>query len=127
MIVVDASAAVLALLNDGDARARLANEPLAVPHLADSEIVQALRSQVRRGDVSADDAQRAIDAWAQLGIQRVGLSGLLRRVWDLRENLTAYDASYVVVAEALECPLLTADARLAGAPGPTCSITVITD
>jgi predicted nucleic acid-binding protein len=127
VIVVDASAAVLALLNDGDARARLANEALAVPHLADSEIVQALRSQVRRGDIVVADAQRALDVWAQLGMQRVGLVGLLRRMWDLRENLTAYDASYVAVAEALECTLLTADARLAGAPGPNCSITVITD
>ena len=127
MIVVDASAAVLALLNDGDARARLANEALAIPHLADSEIVQALRSQVRRGDIAVADAQRAVDVWAQLGIQRVGLVGLLRRVWDLRENLTAHDASYVVVAEALDCTLLTADARLASAPGAKCSITVTTD
>lgn len=126
MIVVDASAAVLALLNDGDARARLANEALAIPHLADSEIVQALRSQVRRGDVGADDARRALDVWGQLGIQRVGSVGLLQRMWELRQNLTAYDATYVALAEALQCPLLTADQRLAGAPGPNCSITVVT-
>ena len=127
MIVVDASAAVLGLLNDGDARARLAHEALAVPHLVDSEVVQALRSQVRRGDIDAGDARRALDVWAQLGIQRVGLVGLLERVWDLRDNLTAYDATYVAVAEALDCPLLTADARLARAPGPGCPITVVTD
>lgn len=125
MIVVDASAAVLGLLNDGEARAQLANEALAVPHLVDSEIVQALRSQVRRGEVDAADAQRAIDTWARLGIQRVGLVGLLRRVWELRENLTAYDATYVAVAETLGCPLLTADRRLARAPGPACPITLV--
>lgn len=127
MIVVDASAAVLGLLNDGDARARLANEPLAVPHLVDSEIVQAFRSQVHRGDVAAADAERALDTWVRLGIQRVGLVGLLGRIWELRDNLSAYDASYVAVAEALDCSLLTADARLARAPGPDCPITVVTD
>ena len=127
MIVVDASAAVLGLLNDGDAGARLTHEALAVPHLADSEVVHALRSQVRRGDIDAGDARRALDVWAQLGIQRVGLVGLLERVWVLRDNLTACDATYVAVAEALNCPLLTADARLARAPGPECPITVVTD
>lgn len=126
MIVVDASAAVLALLNDGEARARLAEEALAVPHLADSEIVQALRSQVRRGDVAADDAHRAVNVWAQLGIQRVGSIGMLDRMWELRDNLTAYDATYVALAEALDCPLLTADQRLASAPGPNCAIAVVT-
>jgi predicted nucleic acid-binding protein len=126
MIVVDASAAVLELLNDDDACTRLANEALAVPHLVDSEIVQAFRSQVHRGDVAAADAKRALDTWARLGIQRVGLVGLLARIWELGDNLTAYDASYVAVAEALDCPLLTADARLARAPGPECPITVVT-
>ena len=126
MIVVDASAAVLALLNDGDARARLENGALAVPHLADSEIVQALRSQVRRGDIGTDDAQRALDVWAQLGIQRLGSVGMLQRMWELRDNLSAYDATYVALAEALDCPLLTADQRLAGAPSPNCPITLVT-
>ena len=56
-----------------------------------------------------------------------GIVGLLERVWALRDNLSAYDATYVAVAEALNCPLLTADARLARAPGPECPITVVTD
>jgi predicted nucleic acid-binding protein len=127
VIVVDASAAVLGLLNNGEARGRLANESLTVPHLIDSELVQALRSQVRRGDVAAGDAQRALHVWSKLGIQRVGLVRMLQRVWDLRENLTAYDATYVAVAEALDCPLLTSDARLARAPGPHCPIMVVID
>lgn len=126
MIVVDASAAVLALLNDGDARARLTEEALAAPHLADSEIVQALRSQVRRGDIGPDDARRALAVRAQLGIERVGSVGLPHRMWELRDNLTAYDATYVALAEALDCPLLTADQRLATAPGPNCAIAVVT-
>ena len=81
------------------------------------------------GDVAVGDAQRALDVRARLGIQRVGPVGLLERVWDLRNNLTTYDPTYVVAAEALDCPLLTADARLARAPGPgpECPITVVTD
>lgn len=91
-----------------------------------SEIVQALRSQVRRGAIGPDDARCALAVWAQLGIQRVGSIGMLHRMWELRDNLTAYDATYVALAEALDCPLLTADQRLASAPGPACSIAVVT-
>jgi predicted nucleic acid-binding protein len=125
VIVVDASAAVLGLLNDGDARRSLSDEPLACPHLADAELVDALRAQVLRGGVAAADAERAVRAWARLGMYRVPVVGMLERIWELRENLSAYDATYVVVAEALDTPLLTADARLARAPGPTCPITVV--
>lgn len=125
MIVVDASAAVLGLLNDGDARRSLASEDVAVPHLADSEVANALRSQVRRGTVEEGDARAALDRWARLGIQRFAVVGLLTRVWDLRENLTAYDATYVALAETIGCGLLTADRRLVSAPGPTCPIVVV--
>ena len=125
MIVVDASAAVLGLLNDGDARAVLREEAVVCPHLADSEVAHALRCQVLRGAVEVSDAARALDVWARLGLRRVGVSGLLVRIWQLRDNLTAYDATYVAVAEAFEVPLVTADARLARAPGPRCTITVV--
>jgi predicted nucleic acid-binding protein len=125
VIVVDASAAVLGLLNDGDARSYLAEEPFACPHLTDSEILHALRARVRREEIAAADAERAIGAWARLGMYRVPVVGLLQRTWELRENLSAYDATYVAVAETLETPLLTADARLARAPGPSCPITVV--
>lgn len=127
MIVVDASAAVLALLDDGDARAQLSSESLAAPHLIDSEIAQTLRTHVRRNEIEPTEARDAIERWAALGLQRVAIVGLLRRIWDLRENLTAYDASYVAVAEALDCSLVTADARLAGAPGLLCPIVVLSD
>lgn len=125
MIVIDASAAVLGLLNDGDARSCLADEPFACPHLADSELLHALRARVLRGDIAAADAERALGTWARLGMYRVPVVGLLQRIWELRENLSGYDATYVAVAETLETPLLTADARLARAPGPTCPITVV--
>ena len=125
MIVVDASAGVLALLNDGDARPLLATRTVAVPHLADPEVASALRAQVLRGQISAEDARAALDRWARLGLRRFGAVGLLGRIWELRDNLTAYDATYVALAEALDCELVTADARLAQAPGPTCVITVV--
>lgn len=125
MIVLDASAAVLALVADGEARRLLSTTPTAVPHLADVEVASALRSQVRRQRVPLDAARRALDRWTRLGLHRFAVVGLLGRVWDLRENLTAYDATYVALAEVLGCDLVTADGRLAAAPGPTCSIRVV--
>jgi predicted nucleic acid-binding protein len=125
MIVVDASAAVLGLLNDGDARRSLASDVVAVPHLADSEVANTLRSQVLRGTALELEARDALDRWARLGMRRFAVVGLLARVWELRENLTAYDATYVALAETIGCELMTADRRLASAPGPACPIVVV--
>lgn len=125
MIVVDASAAVLGLLNDGQARSALREGAVACPHLVDSEVASALRAQVQRGEVEADDAGHALETWGRLGVERIGVRGLLPRIWELRENVSAYDATYVAVAEVLESPLVTADSRLARAPGPRCAITVV--
>ncbi|MEA2267343.1 MAG: hypothetical protein QOE27_2926 [Solirubrobacteraceae bacterium] len=125
MIVLDASAAVLALLNDGDARRAVAEESAAVPHLADSEVAHALRAQALRGRLTPEQARDALGLWARLGVRRFPAVGLLPRIWELRVNLSAYDATYVALSEALGCDLVTADARLAQAPGPTCPITVV--
>jgi predicted nucleic acid-binding protein len=125
VIVFDASAAVLALVNDGDARRSLVDETVAVPHLVDAEVAHALRAQVLRKRVSADDARMALARWARLGLRRYAAIGLLSRIWELRDNLSAYDATYVALAEASGCDLVTADARLARAPGPTCAIRVV--
>lgn len=125
MIVVDASAAVLGLLADGAARRRLRTERLAAPHLVDSEILHTLGRQARRGVIEAADAARAVASWRRLGVQRFPVAAMLGRMWELRHNVTAYDATYVVLAEELDCPLLTADARLANATGPRCTFTVV--
>ena len=125
MIVVDASAVVLGLLNDGDARKRLAGEVIAAPHLVDPEVAHALRGQVLRGAITAADGRRALGRWARLGVQRFALVGLLDRIWALRENLSSYDAGYVALAESLDCALVTADSRISRAPGPRCAITVV--
>lgn len=125
MIVLDASAVVLGLLNDGEARALLAEESVSCPHLVDSEVVHALRSQVRRGVLEPEAAAGLIGVWAELGVTRVAVVGLLGRIWALRENLSAHDATYVALAETLESTLVTADGRLARAPGLRCSVTVL--
>lgn len=125
MIVVDASAALSGLLNAGAARQALADEQLHTPHLIDSEIAQALRRRVSSGDLTADDAWAALDTWRRLGMTRYPAAGLLARVWHLRDNLSAYDATYVALAEHLGCALVTADARLSRAPGLTCPITIV--
>ena len=125
MIVVDASAGVSALLNGGEARDRLSREPLAAPHLADSEVAHVLRSQVLRAQIDETVARTALHRWARLGIRRFGVVGLLPRIWELRDNVTAYDATYVALAEALGCELLTGDARLADAAGVSCVVAVV--
>ena len=125
MIVVDASAAVLALLDKGDARLRLSTDRLAAPHLVDAEVIQTIRKLVVRGTLSSGGAERSVQRWTRLEVQRFPIVGFAPRIWARRHNLSAYDACYVSLAEALECPLLTADARIAKAPGPECSIIVL--
>ncbi|WP_369253381.1 type II toxin-antitoxin system VapC family toxin [Geodermatophilus amargosae] len=125
MIVADASAVVSALLNAGAARDLLAHERIQVPHLVDVEVAGALRRTVSAGTVTADEGWAALDTWRRLGVTRHPVPGLLDRVWQLRENLTAYDATYVALAEALDCPVVTADGRLARSPGIRCAVTVV--
>jgi len=122
---VDASAAVAALLNAGPARRALASDQLHAPHLVDSEVVSALRRHVGTARLAPDDAWRALDTWRRLGLTRYAVIGVIQRVWELRDNLSAYDASYVALAEQLGCALLTCDGRLGNAPRLRCPITVV--
>lgn len=125
MIVVDASAAVAALLNDGPARRALVSEQLHAPHLVDSEVASALRRRVSTAQIRPEDAWRALDTWRRLGLARYAIIGIIERVWLLRNNLSAYDASYLALAEQLGCALLTCDGRLGRAAGVRCPITVV--
>jgi predicted nucleic acid-binding protein len=122
IVVVDASVIVRGLGADGAARRFLMEDEIQIPHLADVEIAHAFRALVRRGRVRAADAESRLVRWRRLGVARHPAVQLLSRVWDLREGLSAYDATYVALAEALECPLATADLRLARAQGPRCEI-----
>ena len=129
MIVVDASVLATALADDsgdGDrARARLRGEQLAAPDLLDLEVASVLRGQMRAGELDARRADLALTDLDALPVQRASHRPLLRRCWQLRDNLTIYDAAYVALAEALGVDLLTADRRLANAPGPDCRIELL--
>lgn len=128
VLVVDASVLAVALADDGSdgdqARARLEREELAAPELLDLEIASVLRSQLGAGMVDARRADLALRDLAAVPVRRAPHRFLVSRCWELRENLTIYDASYVALAEALEVALLTGDSRLARAPGPRCPIEV---
>lgn len=122
MIVLDASAAIELLL--GGQRGRLVEAWLAehegalhAPSLIDVESAQAFRRLAASGVVSGARGRAAIEMLQELPIQRHGAAALLPRIWELRSNLTAYDAAYVALGEALGSPVLTFDARMAEAPG----------
>ena len=122
MIVLDASALVELLLGTEEGRlvaARIADPTLGLhaPHLADVEVAQALRRYVREGDLDPAEAAAILDDLHSLDLERHAHEPLLDRVWSLRQNLTAYDAVYVALAEILDTIVLTCDRKLAGAPG----------
>src|SRR5579859_2464082 len=118
VIVVDASAILELLLNRG-AAARIRDrmfrrrETLHAPHLLDVEVLQVLRRYNLSGELTDARAEEAIQTFAALPIDRYSHEVLAGRIWQLRANLTAYDAAYVALAEAIGAPLLTTDARLA--------------
>jgi predicted nucleic acid-binding protein len=128
VLVTDASVLVVALADDGPdgdlARARLRGEHLAWPELADLEVASVLRRQLRAGGIDARRASLALDDLAALPARRARHRPLLARCWELRDNLTLYDAAYVALAEALDAVLLTGDQRLSRAPGPRCPIEI---
>lgn len=123
-VVVDASAVVAALVDAGSdgrwAESELAREGLAAPHLMPVEAANILRRAVLAGDLSADIAALAHDDLVHLRVDLFPYEPHAQRVWQLRDNLTAYDAWYVALAEDLGIPLVTLDQRLARANGPRC-------
>lgn len=125
MIVVDASAAMSALLTDGESRQQFSREQLHAPHLIDAEVASGLRGLVLANKISAQDAERAIDVLRQIGLTRYPMTGVLPRVWQLRNNLSSYDACYIALAEELGCGLVTADARISRATGIHCVVSVV--
>lgn len=122
MIVIDASALLEALLRTPAAREveKWLFDPgqtLHAPHLLDVEIAQVIRRYAAIGEIDSERGRAALDDLADFPLHRYPHDFLLPRVWELRNNLTAYDAVYVALAEALDALLLTRDRRLAAAPG----------
>lgn len=130
MIVVDASVLANALGDDGHdgevVRARLTNDAdLVSPDLVDVETVAVLRKRWMAGDLSKNRFSAAIDDLEDLHLVRYPALPLMRRAFELRDDVTAYDAVYVALAEHLDCVLVTGDERLAAAPGISCPIEVL--
>lgn len=129
MLVVDASVLATALADDGadgdTARGYLRTQELAAPELIDLEVASVLRRQWSIAKLDLRRAQMALEDLFDLPMLRAPHRPLLGRCWELRDNLSVYDAAYVALAEALDTSLLTADSRLAKAPGINCAVEVV--
>jgi predicted nucleic acid-binding protein len=130
VIVIDASALVEVLLNT-PASAKVTerlfgrNDTLHAPHLLDLEVAQVLRRYALSGEMSDERSEQALEDLADLPLNRYPHDIFLRRIWSLRRNLTAYDAAYLALAEALDAPLITRDAALARVPGHRARVEVV--
>ena len=129
MIVVDASAILDVLLRTDrayqiEARIFHRKETLHAPHLLDLEVIQVIRRYSNK-DMSQDRAHLAILDFQDIPIVRYPHDLFILRIWEMRKNLTAYDAAYVALAEALDAPLLTCDAKLAASKGHSAQIELI--
>lgn len=122
MIVADASTVLEVLLRASlstlcEQRIFADSQVICAPHLVDLEIAQVLRRYALRGEIDETRAGEAIDDFIDMSIIRYPHEPFLPRIWELRQNLSAYDASYIALAEVLEAPLITCDARLARSVG----------
>ena len=129
MLVVDASVVAPAVADggsDGDAcRAAIKGQVLLAPDLLRVEVLSVIRRHAASGELTKREADHAVDDLLALPISIYPTFALLRRCWALRGSVTAHDACYVALAEALDVTFLTADAKLANAPGPHCQFRVI--
>ncbi len=130
MIVLDASAAIEVLINASLAprvlrRVFRVGESLHAPHLIDVEVAQVLRRFARVGELDAQRVGQALDDFADLPLARYPHAMLLPAIWALRSNATAYDATYLALAEALGATLVTCDQALASIPGHRARVEVI--
>ena len=130
VIVVDASALLEVLLNSAvadrvAARIFRVGDTLHAPHLLDLEVVQVLRRYAAAGDLGTERALEALEDLGDFPLTRYPHDVFLARIWALRQNLTAYDAAYVALAEALDAPLVTRDRALAGARGHRARVEIV--
>jgi predicted nucleic acid-binding protein len=130
LIVIDASALIEVLLPTASAkiierRLFAAGQSLHAPHLLDVEVAQVIRRYAASREIEAERGRQALIDLADFPVRRYPHDFLLPRIWELRKNLTAYDAAYVALAEALGAPLLTRDKRLSSAAGHRARIEMV--
>jgi predicted nucleic acid-binding protein len=130
VIVVDASVIVSALIADNDAGERMrlrldAEDTVCAPEVIDLEVANAWRRELLVGHIGEDRSRLALDDLAGLRLARMPHRPLMPRIWELRHNLTPYDAAYVALAEALDATLLTADGKSTRAPTLRCEVELI--
>lgn len=130
MIVVDASALLEVLLNRRAAapiaeRLFAPGETLHAPHLLDVEVAQVLRRYAASGELDGARGARALEVMAEFALTRYPHQPLMLRIWALRHNITAYDAAYIALAEALAIPLVTRDAALAATRGHRATVELV--
>lgn len=130
MIVLDASALVVGLTADTargrDIRHRLVSSmSLRAPDLINCETLSALRQLQHTGGITPSLRRQAISGLREIAVERVPTLPFIRRIAELSDTVTPYDAAYVALAESLGCALLTADRRLADAPGPQCDFELV--
>jgi predicted nucleic acid-binding protein len=127
--VVDANVLVFALVADGPignrARRALRASELAAPELLDLEVAETLRKLVSTRQVAQQRASAALADLVRSPVERFAHSKALSRCWELRHNVTMYDAAYVALAEALDAALVTTDRRLARSSGPRCDFELL--
>jgi predicted nucleic acid-binding protein len=130
VIVVDASVLAVALIDDADegtrTRLRLETEDaICAPEIIDLEVASAWRRDLQAGRLTEDRTQQALDDLAAMDLVRMSHRPLMVRIWELRHNLTPYDAAYVALAESLGVTLLTADGRSTRAPSLRCEVELL--
>jgi predicted nucleic acid-binding protein len=126
--VVDASVVVDLLVEhprSPAARAALEAVDWIAPALLDAEVLHTIAGYVRRGEMSDERARLALELLANAQIERFPIAPLVIAAWELRHNVSTYDALYVVLARVVECPLITCDRALAGAPGLGITVTIV--
>jgi predicted nucleic acid-binding protein len=127
-LVIDASLVVSALIDDGDtgrwAESRLLSEPLSAPHLMPVEVANILRRAAAKGEITQDVASMAHTDLLDLRVELFPYAPFAARAWELRENVTSYDAWYIALAESLGASVATLDRRMSQAPGPRCGFEV---
>jgi predicted nucleic acid-binding protein len=129
MIVLDASFLAALLGDDAEAGRHLreqlwGEDEVFAPELIDLEVAAYLRRHVRLGQMVPERAMQLLVDLALMPLRRVSHVPFLSRIWELRDNVSSYDAAYIALAEIMLAPLLTADARLARAPGIRCEVRV---